>query len=141
MAIRTTADAVSKIIEVDEDADLTPFIETASSLVDELLEPLGTMTDAKLELIERWLSAHYYAIHTPRAASEYATGVGESIETRVDLGLNVTRYGQQALILDTSGKLAQLQDNVTGKPKRKIGARWMGNPTEKNASYGDGGIS
>lgn len=128
---RTTAVAVKAIIEVDEDIsdDLAPFIETANELVTELCAPVATYTSTRLELIERWLAAHFYAIRDPRAASENASGVGASYQHQVGLNLNVTTYGQQAMILDTAGALAVLNKSTTDGKRRAVGALWLGTET------------
>lgn len=129
---RTTSGAVAAIIEVDASINLDAFIETASSIVDEVC--VGALmfnglpyTDIKLELIERWLSAHFYAVRDPRATQEGAGPVNASYESRVDLGFNITRYGQQALLMDTAGGLAKLQQQAKdGGPKVKGKMTWLG---------------
>lgn len=113
MPIRTTPSAVSEIIETDVDISLTPFIETASALVDEICVPLG-YDDARLELIERWLSAHFYAVRDMRLSGEGVGPIQANYQYRVDLRLQVTIYGQQALILDTKGGLKTLNKDKVG---------------------------
>ena len=128
MAYRTDSDAVEEIIAVDsnEVADLTPFIATANQLVTDCCGSAG-YTDAKLELIERWLAAHFYAIRDPRVANEKAGPVGQSYQYKVGLNLAVTTYGQQAMLLDTEGGLAALNGRVTsGKAKVTPGITWVG---------------
>jgi len=115
MAVRTTQVAVEAIVSNDDSTDLTPFIEAANSMVDACCLTAG-YTDAKLELIERWLSAHFFCILAPRASEEAAGAVRERFESKVDLGLDVTRYGQQAKRLDTAGGLA-LQDRLANEGK------------------------
>ena len=124
MAIRTTAEKVEEIIETEEDISLDPFIEVASSLVDELDEKRapGYHSDERLELIERWLSAHFYAIRDPRRQQEQAGSVQETFAIRVALRLDQTPYGQQAIVLDTSGTLARMNKGFTARP----GSVWLG---------------
>lgn len=131
MAIRTTSAAVAAIIEVDANIPLDPFIETASALVDrvESEDEDGELSASVLELIERWLSAHFYAVRDPRATSERAGPVGASYESKVDLGLNITRYGQQALALDSTGILADL----TSKKRKRASLHWLGNEEDRGA--------
>lgn len=107
MAIRTTELAVAGIAEVDPLISVTPFIEVASNLVDDLLTdtPPG-YSATKLELIERWLSAHFYHIRDKAVASEQAGSVNQSFQFRLGLNLAVTMYGQQAMMIDTAGLLA-----------------------------------
>lgn len=114
---RTTSAQVEKIIEVESGDDLTPFIETANSLVTDCCSDSG-YTSVKLELIERWLAAHFYAQLKPRSQSENV-GVGVSYQSAVSLGFNNTHYGQMALRLDTAGGLAQLE--ATTKEGKGLG--------------------
>lgn len=109
MAVRTTAEAVGKIIEVDDTIDLTPFIEVANQLVTDVCSDFEYAA-AKLELIERWLSAHFYAIRDMRSADEGAGSVRQSYQYKVDLFLANTMYGQQAMMIDTEGGLRALND-------------------------------
>lgn len=117
---RTTANAVKGIIEVDDDQDLTSYIETANALVTD--QCTGYRSDGvtpqydstRLELIERWLSAHFFAINFRRTLQEgVATGPNQMFDRiQVDLGLNNTAYGQQAMRLDTFGNLAALENSM-----------------------------
>lgn len=130
---RTDEDLVGGIIEVDPDIDLAPFIETANELVTELCAPVTNddgdpfYSDARLELIERWLAAHFYCMHEPRATYEQAGPVSERVESKVDLGLSMSRYGQQAMILDTYGALRNLNE---GKANLQPGLGWLGTRPE-----------
>lgn len=115
MPYRTDSAAIEGIIEVDSNIDLDPFIETANALVTELCAPLG-YNETRLELIERWLSAHFYAIRDPRARQQQAGDVSESFSFKIDKGLEQTRYGQMALQLDTKGALKALNANSGVRP-------------------------
>jgi hypothetical protein len=122
---RTTTDVVAQIIEVDSAIDVEPFIEIANELVTEACGDAG-YSDTRLELIERWLAAHFYAIRDNRVATEGAGTVNTTYQFRVGLNLNVTIYGQQALVLDTKGLLAALSKQAeTGESKRP-GLMWLG---------------
>ena len=134
MAIRTTAGAVKKIIETDLelDSELDPFIETSSALIDEVcalaLKPDGSLFyDAvRLELIERWLAAHFYTMFAARTESDKAGPVSEKIQSKIDLGLQLSHHGQQVLILDTNGGLAALNRNATTGGPTRAGIFWLG---------------
>jgi hypothetical protein len=119
MAIRTTEEAVGLIIELDEDIDLTPFIETANFLVDQVCLD-SDYSDVTLEIIERWLSAHFYAVRDPRTVSESVRGISERFEGRTDLGLDFTRYGQMAMLLDVEGNLKAINADKLGKIRATI---------------------
>lgn len=125
---RTTALAVQGIIEVEEGHDLTPYITAANELVTEVCEPLG-YSELRLELIERWLSAHFYTNFDPRPVREHAGPVGEELQGKIDLYLDSSIYGQNAKMLDTKGGLAALGKKIedgavdlTGA----LGAFWLG---------------
>lgn len=128
MANRTTPSAVKKIIETDDtiSTDLASFIETANQIVTDCCGGAG-YTDAKLELIERWLSAHFYAIRDPRTSKEGAGSVNATYRSKVDLNLALTHYGQQAMLIDTEGGLAALNGRATkGKAKVTPSISWAG---------------
>lgn len=126
---RTSAAAVKGIIEVDSDIDLTPFIEVANALVEEIATPSGHAA-IQLELIERWLSAHFYCMRDPRAERERAGPVGATYQSKVDLNLATSHYGQMAMVLDTSGELAAL----SGKTKRTVSVTWAGTVSTRDKS-------
>lgn len=135
---RTTDSAVQGIIDVDTDTypALTQFIDTANELVTEVcasvLDDDGNVyySDTRLELIERWLAAHFYAVADPRAAMEKAGPVSQSLQHKVDLNLAVTTYGQQAMLLDTKGGLAALNGQATDGIQRSAGVVWLGTESE-----------
>jgi hypothetical protein len=140
LAIRTSASAVEAIIEVDSSIPLDPFMETANLLVNRICVPAknedGTpyfTDDAELEVIERWLSAHFYAVRDPRIQFEAVKSLMTRFESKVELNLNNTRYGQQALVLDTSGELAAYNRTLDKGPiKRRVGAHWLGVPPDSS---------
>lgn len=127
MAFRTTPDRIRSICRVKKADDLTEFMDAANQLVTNLCSNAG-YDDDKLARIETWLAAHFYCILRPRRAQENVGQLQSSIETKVDLGLNVTRYGQMAMQLDTAGKLAASNNMMQNILPRKIAALWLGRP-------------
>lgn len=125
MANRTTAADVGKVIEVETDIDLDPFITAANSLVTELCVSAGYAAD-RLKLIETWLAAHFYAIRDPRLASETAGGAGGSYQGQTAMNLSATTYGQQAMVLDTSGTLSALNVATAKGKKPSACITWLG---------------
>lgn len=125
---RTDATAVGAIIEVDEDISVTPFIEAANALVTEICEPVAAYDATRLELIERWLAAHFYALRDPRAKQEQAGTVGQTLHVGwVRMHLQSTLWGQQAMLLDTAGGLARLNKGIeTGKRGGTVGVTYLG---------------
>lgn len=124
MAYRTTDELIEGIVDVTEDVDLEPYILAANELVTEVCVPAG-YDDTRLELIERWLAAHFYCVYDPRAQNESA-GVSASYEGSAAMFLERTRYGQMAMILDTAGGLAALNDKAKKGTARRIGVSWLG---------------
>lgn len=137
MAVRTTPELVAGIIEVDEEIPLAPFISAASSLVDrvesyaeenDLLKD-GPDTDdktrlEKLQEIETFLAAHFYTLRDPRTVSEGAGSVNATYQSRVDLRLFTSHYGQMACTLDETGILEEI--NAGKGKRRRAGVIWLG---------------
>lgn len=109
-AARTDADSVKEIIETElTDEIINSFINAAHATVQAKLAAAGLTADQLAE-IEKWLTAHYLAVSRQRQVESESVG-GEwqaKYQGRTDMGLNATLYGQTALGLDTSGKLASL---------------------------------
>ena len=146
MAIRTTEELVAGICEVEDGISLSPFISAASSLVDrvasasegtDLLQDGPNSGDKtrfdKLQEIETWLAAHFYCILDPRAISENAGPVSASYQSKVDLRLFLTHYGQMAAVLDETGTLEAIQsgDSSGGTSVKTAGVTWLGKDCEE----------
>jgi len=125
--MRTTSAQVAEIIEVDPDIGLDPFMLVANELVTEVCSEAG-YTVERLELIERWLSAHFYTNRDPRPTREEAGPVRETYQSAVDLNLNTSHYGQTAMLLDTAGGLALLNKLKT---RRVMSVTWLGKTQEE----------
>lgn len=132
---RTTAAAVRKIAKVKRslstDEDLAPFIEAAGAVIDSVcLE--SDYDDTRLELIERWLSAHFYHVFDPRRNQERADVVSAFYEGKSGMGFDFTRYGQMAKRLDTAGNLAKLDaDCAAGRKPFTPTLAWLGKCEEE----------
>ena len=117
--MRTTDELIEGIADVDATISLTPFITVANEIVTEICEPLG-YSSSRLVLIETWLAAHFYAVRDPRIKTQSADigiKVSATFEGQSAMGLNFTRYGQQAMMLDTLGGLARWQASMAqGRP-------------------------
>ncbi len=93
----------------DTDVTLTPYI-TAANLLTNRLDGCGN-DDATLKEIERYLAAHFAFVANPSGKGGGITSdkFGDASRTYgVQYGkhLEASQYGQQALLLDTCGKLA-----------------------------------
>lgn len=121
--MRTTAAAVKGIITTSaDDTRIENFIEAATAVVDQHLTD-DDLTDAQLELIERWLAAHFLAVDDARISSQSAGGVSLGFKHmgQTKTGILSTTYGQQAVVLDPTGKLAALTATKTSASLRIAG--------------------
>ncbi len=127
---RTTTDLIEGIIDVESGIPLAPFIDVANMLVTKFCTTLDEdYTTAELIKIETWLAAHFYTVREPRAESEKAGPVSEKKQSKVDLGLSTSHYGQMAMTLDYYGGLAALNERIKKGKANRIGITWLG--TEK----------
>jgi hypothetical protein len=135
---RTTTAAVQGILGSDYDSrrspDLSPRIETAATLVDDIVAKaveLGIpLTDARLEVIERWLAAHLYCVTDRPYKSRSAGGASGTFDGNTDKGLDATLYGQTARVLDTTGFLSSIGGGggtgTAGGGSTRAGLFWAG---------------
>lgn len=109
--LRVNDDEVKQVIDTNRDTLL--FISTANLVVNEHLVGLG-FTDARLKLIELYLAAHYTALTEERGGlTKYKMGdATEEYMLEKGSGFAATRYGQQAINLDTSGTLSTLSSKA-----------------------------
>jgi hypothetical protein len=104
--------------------DMTEYIIAANSLV---TEHCSELSDAQAAVVETWLAAHFVCMVDERAESTAAKGVSKNLATKIDLGLNQTKYGQTAMALDTTGGLATWQKRVMdGKAGQSRAFMWVG---------------
>jgi len=112
MALRVIPSEVKEIITT-ELTDLDAFIAAANTIVEDNLVGKGLST-ARLKEIERWLAAHFTAMKEDSArvveeeVRESRNRYGENTRGVLGEGLKLTRYGQQAMVLDTTGALIAL---------------------------------
>lgn len=123
---RITAADVLAIMDVKPTLTvLTPFINAASSLVTRVCGDAG-YSDDDLALIETWLAAHFVAIRDPRLSSRSVGSASGSYQGQTTMMLSATTYGQQAMLLDTEGGLAVLNENTMRGKKPVVGLSWLG---------------
>lgn len=129
MAVRTTAGAVQKILGRDWDGEtvLDPYIETASAVVDRVTACATaksiTLSSSLLELIERWMAAHYYTVMDPIYKSKNTEGAGASFNDR--------SYKEVAVELDYTGCLNAILS------KQRASVAWLGKPKSAQIDYVD----
>lgn len=114
--MRVTDAEVREIIDIDPlITNIAPFITIANLMVTDKLGASGLSAEM-LKEIERWLAAHFVAMRDPRVKSESIGGITTSYQGTTGEGLKSTLYGQQAVLMDTTGTLANL-----GMKKASIG--------------------
>lgn len=128
MAVRTTEKLVQGILERNYDLvnapSLTPFIETATVLVDRvsLADTRSQMNAASLELVERYLAAHFYCHADMIAQSRSTGGASGNMQGQTGMGFDATLYGQTAKRLDATGLLVNLDQPL----RPKATSAWLG---------------
>ncbi len=125
MALLTTVEAVQQIIDYDQDfiPDINPFMDTAVALTDSVIG--DALADTLLEQVQKYLTAHLIGVTDPRLQSAQVKSLMESYQHKLSLGLGVTHFGQVAMMLDTSGKLAAWNQRVV-EGKGKVQLFWAG---------------
>ncbi len=106
-----TATDVRLIFDTDlTDPELVAFIASAGVIVGaEGCDLLGKgVTVATIDEVQKWLAAHLGTANDPRVESHRTSGHTVAFESKIDLGLDSSRYGQMAKRLDPTGCLSQL---------------------------------
>lgn len=125
MAARTTPQAVQDLLagEYDGKTRLTPSIDTANVMVNWLatqdLAAEGLLNSGQLELIERWLSAHYYQMADPGYQNRSTGGASGGFQGQFTTGFKMTRFGQTALVIDVTNLLAK-RDKEAEEGSRRV---------------------
>ena len=105
MPQRTTVEAVLAICPT-ESTDISGPMRAGSLLTDRAYSDL---VDEESELVERYCVAHFVAIMDPRATESRFEGIQQKFEiAESGVGLKETRFGRQAIALDTTGTLKRL---------------------------------
>jgi hypothetical protein len=133
---RTTTLQVQALLGADYDgvSDLQQFIDTATVITNRVetyaREFRGTvLSSAELELIERWLSAHFYCQSDKTYSTKATSGASGSFSGQTAMGLDSTLYGQTAMRIDYSGALVKID-----KGSVATGA-WLGKPPSSQIPY------
>lgn len=116
---------VRGIITVSASADLAEVTDAALMLVVGLAQPAG-YSQWEMEKIHAYLTAHLYEVDQQRMFEEEIGRSREKPETKVDLGLQLTRPGQQVLVLDYKKAFSPVADDQTTLRRPRL--FWAGNP-------------
>ena len=118
---RTTAPKVVAILGTNYDdgnfPDISRFLDTATGLVDYIVtqDVDSLMNDASLEVVERWLAAHFYAHADQLYQSKNTASASATFQGQTAMVLQSTQYGQTAMLLDLTNTLARRnQEALTG---------------------------
>lgn len=118
-----SVDDLKHIIDTDmDDSALQSFIEDANLVVTEVLGPTP-LSDARKDLITKYLAAHYVTITSENGGLKRSK-LGEADESYVvnvgDYGFGTTRFGLQAMALDSTGSLAGMTANKGLKAQFRV---------------------
>jgi len=122
MTVRVTATEVKNVINTDVATSiLTEHVEVASRFVDDLLGA-SSLSAGRLRDIELYLAAHFCALYdvSQGMANEREIGTARDrydYQSTLGPNLGMTRYGQMAMTLDTTGTLLGLDTVKTGGKK------------------------
>lgn len=110
---RTTATEVKAIIATElADSIIDTFIGMANRVVTDHLGANTDLSAAQKQDIETWLTAHLVAsTREQQAQAEQAGDARITYQGETGKGLEATFYGQQVMMMDTTGTLA----NAIGK--------------------------
>lgn len=128
---RTTVERVRRTLG-KPGADVELEIETAAVWVDSRLADVRadgsscTYSDAELEIIERYMAAHLWAVANPAVRREEVDTEVVEYESKVDVSLNLTRFGQQILMLDRCRRLTSV----------RLRLYWLGTERAEGGTHG-----
>jgi hypothetical protein len=106
---------VQNIIEKKDTIDnVAPFVDTAKVLLDNYFAD-EDISDTLLSEIGCWLAAHFYTLKNRQSGQESSGDVQVRYYAKIEMGLRATSYGQQAIAMDPTGIL----DNLD-KRKHKV---------------------
>lgn len=123
MAIpRVTSEEVQRVLDgLADGADVTLFIEQANMLVNEEFAN-SSLTTARLRMLELNLAAHFAVVALERGGLTQRR-IHDTEERYANTGggskLSSSRFGQQAVALDPTGKLSQL-DSPKGRAEFRV---------------------
>lgn len=135
MATRASAEEVRAVVPNISVIDVEPFITAANALTDYVntcdTKKDNILTTALLLQIEIYLAAHFYAIRDPQYQEKKTGDASATFQGQTGKRLELTHWGQQAMLMDVSGCLAAI--NKGGR----VGAYWLGKPPSEQTDYID----
>jgi len=102
---RASASEVKQVYNTDlDDTTIEDWIDVSNELVNDRLD--GKLSESLLKRIEIQLAAHFASAQDQRAESVDQQSTSVDYQGETGMGLKGTKYGQNALALDTTGALA-----------------------------------
>ena len=102
---------VADLIEIYDteltDAQLAAFVNSAHYLIQANLLSVG-LSETILTEIHKYLAAHYASLRDQRIQQEKVAEISKTYQGKTNMYLESTSYGQMAVMMDTSGTLANL---------------------------------
>ena len=108
---RVTYSEVDAIIdeELESYIDLEPFCKAAHNFLDNAFAAyvVTTVNEPTKKELERYLAAHFFTVMRPNITREKIGDLDQTFAGKFGMGLDSSRYGQMAKLLDISGVLSQ----------------------------------
>lgn len=139
MAALVVASEVEAITGIDATSPvMAPSIAAADLIVTEDLVDSG-FSDNRKKQIELFLASHFAKLASTEGplAGETIGQASERYHNIYKAGLSSTQYGQQAMLLDTTGTLAKMADSVENPAKKSARFTVIGSPDVTPYIYGD----
>lgn len=122
MANRVSESDLRATVNAKADTAVIHYIDDAHIIVDDVLTvnglgetPVPGLTENRLKLIEKYLAGHFYllseengGIIREKVGEAEASYLGANSRAGSSEGFKATRFGQQALALDTTNALLDL---------------------------------
>lgn len=119
--------------DYDGTSDLSPYIDSANAVVSRVATCATsrgvTLSSTELELIERWLAAHFYAMSDQTIESKKTGERAAKFHGKTGMRFEATKYGQSAINIDVSGCLASMNRGGLSQ------VVWLGFPPSEQTDY------
>lgn len=117
---------VDRIIQYDTEfiPDVQPFIDDAVTMLTSIIGT-GVLSATAFDNVTKYIAAHLISVSDPRVVTEQVKSLLVSYQHKLALGLGTSHFGQVAMTLDTSGKLAAWNTRVV-EGKGKVQFFWAG---------------
>jgi hypothetical protein len=119
----TAADVRPLVPDIDPATDIDWAVDDANAIVGDELIPAGLTSTVRQDLVAKYLAAHFVTVAQEKggivvdrmgSAQQSYTG-----DQQVQ-GLSLTRFGQQAIVFDTTGRLSNLDRARVGQAEFRV---------------------